>query len=265
MANYIEPAKKLQELTQGYGATVVWCYCGPTITYHPQVVTGDLPKTTDELLKWAEANPGKFGYSRPANSGVGRTFLLALPYILGDEDLEDPSSWDKTWSYLQELGKYIDNYPTSTSQAMTNLAEGTWTLMPSSAGWDVGPRARGQVPAFMEAYALDNTTWVMDPNYAMVPRGVSADKLSAILLLLNYLLTPEGNATAGTGGQYVPGIVVEGVTDDMIPSATKDLLAEFSRDWFEDEFYDSDNLTPPSQDVVVEALDLWDRKVGTGN
>ncbi len=263
MANFIQPAKDLQALTEGYGVNVVWCYCGPTIEYNPKVVTGDLPKTTDELLTWASKNPGKFGYARPANSGVGRTFLLSLPYILGDKDPNDPKNgWDKTWDYLEKLGKYIDNYPTSTGQSMENLANGTWTLMPSSAGWDVGPRARGQVPASMEGYVLENTTWVMDPNYALVPRGVSDDKLSALLLLIDYLISAEGNASAGSDGQYIPGIVVDNVDQSKVPAATKELLATYGRDWFSTEFEKSKYVTPPGQDVVVEALDMWDRRIG---
>ena len=49
-------------------------------------------------------NPKKFIYARPANSGPGRTFLMGLPYLLGDTDPKDPiKGWDKTWSYLKEL------------------------------------------------------------------------------------------------------------------------------------------------------------------
>ncbi|GAB3037308.1 extracellular solute-binding protein [Parafrigoribacterium mesophilum] len=263
--NLIEPAQELQALTEGYGVNVVWCYCGPILTYNPKVVT-ELPHSAQEVLEWAKANPGKFGYSRPANSGVGRTFLLALPYILGDKDPNDPvNGWEKTWTYLEELGKYIENYPTSTGQSMTNLADGTWTLMPSSAGWDVGPRARGQVPEYMETYPMDNTTWMMDPNYALVTRGASADKMSAMLMLIQYMLKPEINAMTANGGQYVPGPVVEGATLDMAPQATQDLLNKFNRDWYAEATASAKFVAPPTQEVVVKALDIWDRRIGAGN
>ena len=62
------------------------------------------PTTPEELLDWAKAHPGKFQYARPANSGPGRTFLMGLPYLLGDTDPKDPvNGWDKTWAYLKEL------------------------------------------------------------------------------------------------------------------------------------------------------------------
>ena len=70
------------------------------------------PTTAEELLAWAKANPGRFIYARPANSGPGRTFMMGLPYILGDKDPKDPiNGWDKTWAYLKELGQYIEYYP----------------------------------------------------------------------------------------------------------------------------------------------------------
>lgn len=262
MANYLPEGEELQELAEDYGVAYVWAYGGPTIEYNPKEVTGDLPKTPEELLTWVSEHPGEFGYARPANSGVGRSFLLSLPYILGDKDPNDPQNgWDKTWAYLEELGQYIDNYPTATSQSMENLANGTWTLMPSSAGWDEGPRSRGQVPEWMEGYALDDTTWVMDANYMLVPRGVSDDTLSALLLLIDYMLSPEGNATVGASVQYIPGTIVENVTEDMVPQETRDLLSEYGRDW-KTVFDESDHVAQPAADVVVEALDLWDRKIG---
>ena len=58
---------------------------GPLLQYNPDVVS-DVPTTPEEVLAWAEANPGDFGYARPANSGPGRTWLMGLPYLLGDED-----------------------------------------------------------------------------------------------------------------------------------------------------------------------------------
>ena len=59
------------------------------------------PKTAEELLAYAKANPSAVQYARPANSGPGRTFLMGLPYLLGDNDPKDPvNGWDKTWAYL---------------------------------------------------------------------------------------------------------------------------------------------------------------------
>ncbi|HEX2297230.1 MAG TPA: extracellular solute-binding protein, partial [Pseudonocardiaceae bacterium] len=83
--NYLPAAADMQELAQGQGITVTFYPSGPLLEFDPNVVK-DPPKTTDDLLAWAKANPGKFQYAQPANSGPGRTFLMGLPYLLGDED-----------------------------------------------------------------------------------------------------------------------------------------------------------------------------------
>ena len=192
-ANYIEPAANMQKLAGGYGVVTTYYPSGPLIQYDPKVVT-DVPTTPEALLEWAKANPGKFGYARPANSGPGRTFLMGLPYILGDSDPSDPEKgWDKTWEYLKEIGQTIDNYPTGTGQVITNMADGTWSMIPTTTGWDIEPRATGKEPADIEAAAFDKFTWVTDAHYAVIPKGQSADKISAILLLLQDILTPETN------------------------------------------------------------------------
>ena len=72
----------------------------------------DVPDTAEGLLAWCKAHPGKFMYARPSNSGPGRTFVMGLPYLLGDKDPMDPvNGWEKTWAYLKELDGCIEYYP----------------------------------------------------------------------------------------------------------------------------------------------------------
>ncbi|MCW5952025.1 MAG: extracellular solute-binding protein, partial [Propionibacteriaceae bacterium] len=195
-ANYLDQAAKMQELADGYGVVVTYYPSGPLLQYDPAVVT-DVPSTPEELLAWAKAHPNKFGYARPANSGPGRTFLMGLPYILGDSDPADPENgWEKTWAYLKDLGQYIDNYPTGTGQVITNMGDGTWAMIPTTTGWEIEPRTDGRLPNTLEAAHFDTFTWVTDAHYAAIPKGQSPDKISAILLLLQDMLTPEQNAKA---------------------------------------------------------------------
>jgi putative spermidine/putrescine transport system substrate-binding protein len=262
--NYIEPAAAMQELAEDFGVVTTYYPSGPLLQYDPAVVT-DVPSTPEELLEWAKANPGKFGYARPANSGPGRTFLQGLPYILGDKDPTDPENgWDKTWAYLKELGATIDNYPTGTGQVITNMADGTWSLIPTTTGWDIEPRATAKEPATIEAAPFDDFTWVTDAHYAVVPKGQSADKMSAILLLLQYILTPEINAMAFDSGYFYPGPAIEGATLDNAPQASQDLLKEFGRDWYDDLIEEKPKVTPLVPDQLVKAFDIWDREIGTG-
>lgn len=264
MDNYIEPAANMQELASGFGVVTTYYPSGPLMQYDPAVVT-DVPTTPEELLAWAKANPGKFGYARPANSGPGRTFLMGLPYMLGDTDPSDPvNGWDKTWAYLKDLGTTIDSYPTGTGQVITNMADGTWSLIPTTTGWDINPRALAQEPATIEAAPFDDFTWVTDAHYAAIPMGQSADKVSAILNLLQYVLEPETNAMAYDAGYFYPGPAVEGATLDLAPQESQDVINEFGRDWYDDLIEEMPKATPLPPADLVAAFDLWDREVGSG-
>ena len=82
------------------------------------------PKTRRGAARLRQGQPRTVQYARPANSGPGRTFLMGLPYLLGDKDPKDPvNGWDKTWAYLTELNKYVELYPSGTGETMKNLAE----------------------------------------------------------------------------------------------------------------------------------------------
>ena len=262
--NYLEPAAKMQDLAQGFGVETVYYPSGPLLQYNPAVVK-TVPTTAQTLLAWAKANPGKFGYARPANSGPGRTFLMGLPYILGDKDPKDPvNGWAKTWAYLKELGTTITNYPTGTGQVISNMADGTWALIPTTTGWDINPRAVATEPETMKAAAFDNFTWVTDAQYAVVPKGQSADKLSAILLLLQNMLTPTQNAKAYDSGYFYPGPAIKGATLALAPKTSQDVIAQYGRSWYDPLIAKMPKATPLTPDLMVKAFDIWDRTIGSG-
>ena len=262
--NYLAPAAKMQELAQGFGVATVYYPSGPLLQYNPDVVKS-VPTTPEALLAWAKAHPGKFGYARPANSGPGRTFLMGLPYILGDKDPKDPvKGWDKTWAYLKDLGSTIADYPTGTGQVISNMADGTWALVPTTTGWDINPRALGQEPTTIKAAPFDKFTWVTDAQYAAVPKGQTADKLAAILLLLQDMLTPEQNAKAYDNGYFYPGPAITGATLDKAPKASQDVIAKYGRTWYDPLIAKMPKATPLTPALMVKAFDIWDRTIGSG-
>jgi putative spermidine/putrescine transport system substrate-binding protein len=262
--NYLAPAAKMQALTAGFGVETVYYPSGPLLQYNPSVVK-TVPTSPEALLAWAKANPGKFGYARPANSGPGRTFLMGLPYILGDKDPKDPvNGWAKTWAYLKDLGSTINNYPTGTGQVISNMADGTWDLIPTTTGWDINPRALSQEPATIKAAPFDSFTWVTDAQYAVVPKGQSADKLSAILLLLQNMLTPGQNAKAYDNGYFYPGPAITGATLDKAPKASQDVIAKYGRTWYDPLIAKMPKATPLTPALLVKAFDIWDRTIGSG-
>jgi len=264
MKNYIDPAAKMEALATDFGVVTTYYPSGPLLQYDPAVVK-DVPKTPAALLAWAKANPGKFGYARPANSGPGRTFLMGLPYMLGDTNPSDPTNgWAKTWAYLKDLGQYINNYPTGTGQVISNMADGTWAMIPTTTGWDINPRALGTEPKKIAAAPFDKFTWVTDAHYAVVPQGQSADKMSAILNLLQFMLTPETNAMAYDSGYFYPGPAIKGATLNKAPQASQDVVKEFGRDWYDALIKKMPTATPLPPADMVKAFDLWDREVGSG-
>jgi putative spermidine/putrescine transport system substrate-binding protein len=262
--NYQAPAADMQQLAQGHGVELVYYPSGPLIEYNPKKVT-DPPTTVQDLLAWAKAHPKKFQYARPANSGPGRTFLMGLPYLLKDSDPKDPKAgWTKTWAYLQELTKYVDNYPTKTSETMTNLANGSADMIMTTTGWDINPRALGQVPADVKVGKLDGMTWVTDAQYAVIPRGVSADVISANLQLLKWMLTPQQQAKAYDKGYFYPGPAVNGVTLQMAPQESQQTIAQFGRKEYDQWINQFPKVPSLPAEQQVAAFDQWDRTVGSG-
>src|SRR3954468_12890960 len=104
---YLEPAARMQTLARGQGVVVTYYPSGPLLEYMPERVK-KAPTTAEELLAYTRENQNRFMYARPANSGPGRTFLMGMPYLLGDKDPKDPvNGWDKTWEYLKALGENV--------------------------------------------------------------------------------------------------------------------------------------------------------------
>lgn len=264
MNNYQAPAAKMQKLAQDQAVELVYYPSGPLLEYNPAKVKNP-PKTADELLAWAKAHPGKFGYAQPANSGPGRTWLMGLPYILKDKDPSDPvNGWTKTWKYLQNIGKYVKTYPTGTSVTMNNLKTGAWDMALTTTGWDINPRALNQVPKNFEVTSLDGFKWVADAQYAAVPKGVSADKMSAILQVLNYALTQKQQAKTYDDGYFYPGPAVKGVTIDMAPPKSQQVIKEYGRTEYADLIKSHPVVTPIDAQKLVKAFSMWDKKVGGG-
>ena len=262
MKNYSDPAAKMQVLAQGQAVEIVEYPSGPLLEYNPAKVTAP-PTSTDELLAWCQAHPGRFQYAQPKNSGPGRTFLMGLPYILGDSDPKDPTKgWTKTWDYLDKLGKCSAAYETGTGNTMKNIASGTVDMIASTTGWDINPRAIGTVPNTTKISTLKGFHWVTDAQYAAIPKGISNDKLSAILNLLQYMLEPKQQAITFDKGYFYPGPAIKGVTVDMAPQASQDAITKFGRPEYADLIANNPQETSLPADAQVTAFGLWDTKIG---
>jgi putative spermidine/putrescine transport system substrate-binding protein len=259
---YQPGARAMQGLAANQGVCIVFCPAGPVMEYMPDKVK-QVPGTAEELLAWAKANPNRFMYARPANSGPGRVFMMGLPYILGDKDPKDPKDgWDKTWAYLKELGQHVEYYPGGTGAVMKELGEGSRDMVPSQMGWDINPRALGVVPKEAKVFFLKGFHWVLDAHYLCIPKGVGPDKLAVLLDLLNYLLGKEAQATTYDTGYFYPGPAVKDVTLAMAPEDSQNVIKEFGRPEYEAAIAGNPQELPLTPDKLVYAFSRWDEQVG---
>ena len=261
MQNYQPAAAKMQELAGDYGIEVAFMPAGPLLEYNPDKVK-QVPTTPQELLAWCKANPNRLIYARPANSGPGRTFVMGLPYILGDKDPKNPASWDKTWAYLKDLNSCIEYYPSGTGAVMKELGEGSRDMTVTMTGWDLNPRILGIVPKSFKVAPFQHMTWVNDAHYMVIPKGVPADKINVILDLMAYMLKPEAQALTYDKGYFYPGPAVKDVPLSMAPKDSQDAIKEFGRPEYDQwlkEFPHTQSLEAKAQ---VEMFRLWDQQVG---
>lgn len=262
VANYQPAAAEMQKLAQDQGIVVTFMPAGPLLEYNPAKVKTP-PTTPQELLAWCKANPNRLIYARPANSGPGRTFIMGLPYILGDKNPKDPvNGWEKTWAYLKELNSCIEYYPTGTGAVMKELGEGSRDMTVTMTGWDINPRVLGIVPKDYKVTPLKGMTWVNDAHYMVIPKGVSAEKMAVLLDVMAFMLTPEAQAYTYDKGYFYPGPAVKNVPVTMAPAESQAALKEFGRPEYEGwlkEFPHTQSLEAKAQ---VDAFRIWDQQVG---
>jgi putative spermidine/putrescine transport system substrate-binding protein len=262
LENYLPAARKMQELAKNQALAVVFMPAGPLLEYNPDKVKTP-PTTPPQLLAWCKANPNKFIYARPANSGPGRTFLMGLPYLLGDKDPKDPvKGWDKTWAYLKELNSCIEYYPTGTGVTMKEFGEGSRDMTVTVTGWDINPRALGIVPKNYKVAAFDNMTWINDTQYLMVPRGLSQEKLAVVLDLMAFLLKPEQQALTYDKGYFYPGPAVKNVSLAMAPKESQEVIKEYGRPEYDQWLARFAHAQPLDAKALVDAFRRWDQEIG---
>jgi len=256
-------AKMMQEnFGKGQGIAVAYSPSGPVFEYAADRVK-DRPKTVQELLAWVKAHPNRFFYARPANSGPGWTWLMGLPYLLGDKDPQDPiNGWEKSWAYLRELDDGIEYYPSGTAGTMKELGEGSRDMIVSTIGWDINPRVLGVVPKEVEVFVLEGTHWVPDTQFMCIPKGVSDAKVAALLKLMSYMLQPPQQAGTYDQGYFYPGPVAKNVPLSMAPAESQATLKEFGRPFYDDLIAKLPAEKPLPPDKLVAAFQRWDEQIG---
>jgi putative spermidine/putrescine transport system substrate-binding protein len=255
-------AKKFQPLGLDYGLVNRAGQNGPFLQYDPKQISQP-PATPQALLAWAKAHPGKFIYARPANSGPGRTFLMALPYLLHDSNPSDPMhGWSKTWAYLKELGKDIRFYPSGTSDTVKMLGQGQVAMIPSTTGFDIEGRADGILPSNSPVAVFDDQTWVTDGHFMSIPRGVDSAHLAATLALMRWIMRPDQQELTYATGNTSPVVAAAKLSD--APAAGKSYMDKWARPaTYPRLFKQGKVVNPLTPDKLVAAFDMWDRQIGS--
>ncbi len=260
----LEPAAwNMQGIAQGEAVCVVFCPGGPLLEYMPDRVKQP-PTTAEDLLAWTRAHKNRFLYARPANSGPGRAFMMGVPYLLGDSDPKDPEKgWDKTWSYLRELGKNIEYYPTGTTATMKELAEGSRDMIASHVGWDINPRVLGVVPKEAQIATLKGFHFITDAQYMAIPKGIAPQRLAVLLDFISYMLTKPAQAYTWDKGYFYPGPAVRDVPLSLAPPDDQAAIKEYGRgDFYPKLFAATPMSTPLDAQKLVYAFERWDKQIG---
>lgn len=262
--NYLPAAKAYNDLAHGSALVFSYTPSGPIFEYDPSKVPTP-PTTIEELRTWIKAHPHQFLYARPSNSGPGRTFLMGLPYLLGDKNPQDPvNGWSKTWSFLEDIGSTIDSYPTRTGDTMTALGTGQVSMIASTLGWDINPRSLHQVPAGDKTFVLKDSTFVADAAFMMLPKGLDSLRQGIMLDLMSSILQPEQQAFNYDDGYFYPGPAVKNVPLSMAPAHSQQMIQQYGRPEY-DTIIGQVKIVPPLITTqLVAAFTKWDQDVGSG-
>jgi len=256
-----DAAKVLQDSGGGSLMPTVVNAGGPVFIYNPKKVQKP-PKTAAELLAWAKANPNRFLYARPANSGPGRSITCGLPHILNDKAPMDPEKgWDKAWAYMKELGKYMEYYPTGTLFTLREFAQEQRWMIAGIMEWDMKPRAEGVIPPDAKITILDNTTFVIDGHYWGIPKGVPQNEVDVLLDLMKFMRRVDQQVL--TWKAFI-GPSIKAATFDKAPADIRDLVKEHWRPEYDQIGPGKKYKMAPQLDFkeLTYAMDRWDREVG---
>ena len=145
---------------------------------------------------------------------------------------------------------------------MKELGDGSRDMTVTTTGWDINPRVLGVVPKEYAVGTLQGFRWVLDAQYAAIPKGIAPERLEVVLDVISYLLSKPGQAFVYDKGYFYPGPAVKDVPLSMAPQASQDAISEFGRPMYEKLIADTPKALPLPADKLVYAFRRWDEQVG---
>jgi putative thiamine transport system substrate-binding protein len=163
-----------------------------------------MPKSAQELLAWAKANPGRFSYPQPPDF-VGSSFLKqVLTELVADRSLllkpVDEASFEAVsaplFAYLDQLNPLLwrsgrafpQNYPAMLQLLADGEVEIIFAFNPSEASSAI---ASGTLPDTVRSFTFPGGT-LGNTHFVAIPYNANAK--AGALVLADFLLSPEAQA-----------------------------------------------------------------------
>lgn len=161
----------------------------------------ELPQSAADLLKWAEANPGRFSYPQPPDF-TGSSFLKQVLTELIDDKAKlqrpvDDATFETDvaplFAYLDKLtpllwrkGKaYPQNYPDMKQKLADGELDIIFAFNPAEASAAI---ANGELPDTVRSFVFSAGT-LGNTHFVAIPYNATAK--AGALLLADFLLSPE--------------------------------------------------------------------------
>ncbi|MBA7844697.1 extracellular solute-binding protein [Klebsiella sp. RHBSTW-00484] len=195
LPGYGEAYHQIQNVdTQGYAVAFWGNQTG--LVYDPQQM-GDrpLPQTMEDLQRFIDANPKRFGYNDPNNGGAGEAFIQRVVKTQsGEFDSESDTvdaavvkNWQKGWQWFAANNDKITR-TASGADSLTRLNDGELMLTPAWEDHLVGLQKTGAITSRLKFYV---------PEFGMPGGGnvaaiaANSQHPAASRLFLNWLIQAD--------------------------------------------------------------------------
>ena len=185
--------------------------------------TPNLPHSTQELLEFVKANPGKVTYPAPPDF-TGSAFVRNIIYdIVGWEQFADMEADIETvraavqpaMAYLRELNPYLWNegktFPATSTEADNMFADGEIALSMSYSPFSVAINIeKGIYPTTAQAFLLDSGM-IGNTNYIAI--AANAPNKAGAMVAINEIISAQMQASQYSELKALPVVDYNKLTD----------------------------------------------------
>ncbi|QIG04915.1 extracellular solute-binding protein [Proteus sp. ZN5] len=180
--------------TKGYAVAFWGNQTG--FAYDPtQMGDKPLPQTLNDLQKFIDANPKRFGYNDPNNGGAGEAFIQRVITLNSGEfdsssDKTDPNvikNWSSGWAWFTKNKQGIIQ-TASGADSLTRLNDGELMLVPAWEDHMLGLQRSGAITSRLQFYIPE---FGMPGGGNVVTIANNSQHPAASALFIDWLIRPE--------------------------------------------------------------------------